>query len=92
MCCVCLDDFEMGTVGKQMPCKHIFHSDCLLPWLQLHSSCPVCRYQLPTSEDETNGGGGGGGGSSSSSSSSQGSESTRDDDGDGSMLDDPMEA
>lgn len=91
-CCVCLDDFEMGTVGKQMPCKHIFHSDCLLPWLQLHSSCPVCRYQLPTSEDETNGGGGGGGGSSSSSSSSQGSESTRDDDGDGSMLDDPMEA
>ncbi|XP_009147503.1 E3 ubiquitin-protein ligase SIRP1 isoform X2 [Brassica rapa] len=88
-CCVCLDDFEMGTVGKQMPCKHIFHSDCLLPWLQLHSSCPVCRYQLPTAEDETNGGGGR---SSSTSSSSQGSESTRDDDGDRSMLDDPMEA
>ncbi|KAL0661594.1 hypothetical protein Bca4012_098431 [Brassica carinata] len=94
-CSVCLDDFEMGTVGKQMPCNHIFHSDCLLPWLQFHSSCPLCRYQLPAEDEttETNASYGGGG-SSSTSSSSQGSESTdgnRDDDGDRSMLD-PMEA
>lgn len=71
-CLVCLDDLEMGTVGKQMPCEHFFHSYCLLYWLQLHSSCPVCRSQLPTAEDETNGGGTGDG----SSSSSQGSENS----------------
>lgn len=52
-CSVCLDDFEVGIEAKQMPCKHSFHADCLLPWLELHSSCPVCRYQLPTA-DETN--------------------------------------
>lgn len=52
-CSVCLDDFEVGTEVKLMPCTHKFHSDCLLPWLELHSSCPVCRYQLPADETKT---------------------------------------
>ncbi|CAE5967116.1 unnamed protein product [Arabidopsis arenosa] len=51
-CSVCLDDFEIGMEAKEMPCKHKFHSDCLLPWLELHSSCPVCRYLLPTADDD----------------------------------------
>nr|AAR20783.1 At3g13430 [Arabidopsis thaliana]AAS47667.1 At3g13430 [Arabidopsis thaliana] len=51
-CSVCLDDFEIGMEAKEMPCKHKFHSDCLLPWLELHSSCPVCRYLLPTGDDD----------------------------------------
>ncbi|XP_047318044.1 E3 ubiquitin-protein ligase SIRP1-like [Impatiens glandulifera] len=49
-CSVCLDDFEVGKEAKEMPCKHKFHSGCILPWLELHSSCPVCRYQLPLDE------------------------------------------
>ncbi|WCJ28782.1 RING/U-box superfamily protein [Euphorbia peplus] len=52
-CSVCLDDFEIGTEAKQMPCKHKFHSGCLLPWLELHSSCPVCRFQLPAEESKS---------------------------------------
>ncbi|XP_010480093.1 PREDICTED: E3 ubiquitin-protein ligase RING1-like [Camelina sativa] len=52
-CSVCLDDFEIGTEAKLMPCKHKFHVDCLLPWLELHSSCPVCRFQLPADEPKT---------------------------------------
>ncbi|KAL5834127.1 hypothetical protein ACOSQ3_017801 [Xanthoceras sorbifolium] len=51
-CSVCLDDFEIGSEAKQMPCKHKFHSDCIFPWLELHSSCPVCRYQLPADESK----------------------------------------
>lgn len=51
-CSVCLDDLEIGTEAKEMPCKHKFHSGCILPWLELHSSCPVCRYQLPSDESK----------------------------------------
>ncbi|PON37236.1 43kDa postsynaptic protein [Parasponia andersonii] len=51
-CSVCLDDFEAGAEAKEMPCKHKFHSECILPWLGLHSSCPVCRFQLSADESK----------------------------------------
>ncbi|XP_074572259.1 E3 ubiquitin-protein ligase SIRP1-like [Curcuma longa] len=51
-CSVCLEDFDIGLEAKEMPCKHKFHSECILPWLQLHSSCPVCRSQLPADESK----------------------------------------
>ncbi|CAA6669196.1 unnamed protein product [Spirodela intermedia] len=49
-CSVCLEDFARGEEAKEMPCKHRFHSGCILPWLELHSSCPVCRLQIPADE------------------------------------------
>ncbi|GAB2215331.1 hypothetical protein Droror1_Dr00019714 [Drosera rotundifolia] len=49
-CAVCLNEFELGSEVKQMPCKHVFHGECILPWLELHNSCPVCRHELPTDD------------------------------------------
>jgi len=49
-CPVCLDEVAAGGEAREMPCKHRFHDPCIVPWLEMHSSCPVCRHQLPAEE------------------------------------------
>ncbi|TYI47783.1 hypothetical protein E1A91_D13G197700v1 [Gossypium mustelinum] len=51
-CCVCLENIEIGSQAKEMPCKHKFHGGCITPWLDLHSSCPICRFRLPSDEEK----------------------------------------
>lgn len=53
-CSICLEEFGFGADAKEMPCNHKFHDACIFPWLELHSSCPVCRYQLPADESKLN--------------------------------------
>ncbi|RWV95641.1 hypothetical protein GW17_00041721 [Ensete ventricosum] len=61
-CSVCQEDFEIGADAREMPCKHKFHAYCILPWLALHSSCPVCRFQMPTEESTSSSASGNGDG------------------------------
>lgn len=46
ICAVCLDDFEAREVVMVTPCNHMFHKDCIIPWVKSQGQCPVCRYAI----------------------------------------------
>lgn len=54
-CVICQTSYEandiIATLNEDVQtCQHVFHLDCIVPWLQRHNSCPVCRYELPTDD------------------------------------------
>ena len=53
-CTVCCESINVDTKGMFMPCGHVYHPDCLTPWLESHNSCPVCRFELPLEEGTEN--------------------------------------
>ncbi|KAM0940960.1 putative transcription factor C2H2 family [Dioscorea sansibarensis] len=58
LCTVCMDEFVAGRNATQMPCGHFYHRDCILPWLALRNTCPVCRDALPAVDPAPGGVGG----------------------------------
>ncbi|KAF2100179.1 hypothetical protein NA57DRAFT_73792 [Rhizodiscina lignyota] len=47
-CAICLDDFTESqpspSMVRELPCGHIFHAECVDPFLTTHSSlCPLCK-------------------------------------------------
>ncbi|CAH9097694.1 unnamed protein product [Cuscuta europaea] len=45
-CRICLEEYEAGEEGSELPCKHIYHSECIASWLMKNYACPVCRLDL----------------------------------------------
>ncbi|CAK7325181.1 unnamed protein product [Dovyalis caffra] len=43
-CSICLADYKDSDLLRLLPeCDHIFHTQCIDPWLKLHTTCPICR-------------------------------------------------
>ena len=49
-CAVCRCDLELDESVVELPCKHLYHRECITPWLEQTSTCPTCRHQLPTAD------------------------------------------
>lgn len=45
-CAVCKEDFVLSEDVITLRCAHVFHNSCILPWLKVNGTCPVCRYSL----------------------------------------------
>jgi hypothetical protein len=52
-CVVCCDGLLGQETVIQLPgCGHIFHEACAMAWLTTHNTCPYCRRELPTDDEE----------------------------------------
>lgn len=51
-CAVCKEVFSLGNETTQLPCLHLYHAHCIVPWLSARNSCPLCRYELPTDDKD----------------------------------------
>jgi hypothetical protein len=48
ICGVCCDRLVDGVVVTRLPCGHVYHLCCVVPWLTKTCTCPECRYELET--------------------------------------------
>jgi len=46
-CSICQDDFAVGNSVLKLPCRHVYHTDCVINWLAMNNTCPLCRLELP---------------------------------------------
>ncbi|XVE85911.1 hypothetical protein DITRI_Ditri17bG0129600 [Diplodiscus trichospermus] len=46
-CVICLEELKVGSYASQMPCSHMFHSNCIESWLKKKNNCPICRFEMP---------------------------------------------
>jgi len=53
-CTICHEPADEQTQNiMELPCKHSFHKNCIVPWLQQNAACPNCR--APTVLESNNG-------------------------------------
>lgn len=49
-CVICKEEMRIGRDVCELPCQHLFHWKCILPWLGKRNTCPCCRFRLPSDD------------------------------------------
>ncbi|CAD8161049.1 unnamed protein product [Paramecium octaurelia] len=42
-CSICMEELKQMEQYVELPCNHIFHSQCFSKWKNYKHLCPVCR-------------------------------------------------
>ncbi|KAH0650059.1 hypothetical protein KY284_029971 [Solanum tuberosum] len=52
-CMICLGKLLTKDIVEltRMPCKHMFHGDCIIQWLEKNHVCPLCRFRMPIDKE-----------------------------------------
>lgn len=52
VCSICQDSLHPSDMVSVLPCHHLFHTDCVYPWISRYSRvCPVCRFDVTKRDD-----------------------------------------
>ena len=46
LCIICQNNFKDREKVLIIPCKHVFHKDCIVPWLKNKKQCPFCKSDV----------------------------------------------
>ncbi|XP_077227343.1 E3 ubiquitin-protein ligase BIG BROTHER-like [Tasmannia lanceolata] len=49
-CVICQMNYKRGDRQMTLPCKHIYHANCLTRWLSINKACPVCYTEVFSDE------------------------------------------
>ena len=50
VCNVCLEIYKEGQISIKLDCGHCFHEKCIVQWLTMRNTCPVCRHELESND------------------------------------------
>ncbi len=45
-CIICQENFDYGEKVKLLNCGHVFHQECIEPWLFKEKKCPFCKSEV----------------------------------------------
>ncbi|GFP99314.1 E3 ubiquitin-protein ligase rnf181 [Phtheirospermum japonicum] len=45
-CPICMGGPTVGAPVSILPCRHAFHSHCVIRWFMERESCPLCRHEI----------------------------------------------
>ncbi|CAN8280555.1 unnamed protein product [Cochlearia groenlandica] len=45
-CVICQLKYKIGERQMNLPCKHMYHSECISKWLSINKVCPVCNSEV----------------------------------------------
>ncbi|KAJ7949156.1 E3 ubiquitin ligase BIG BROTHER [Quillaja saponaria] len=49
-CVICQMTYRRGDQQIKLPCRHVYHGECITKWLIINKKCPVCNIDVFSEE------------------------------------------